>query len=191
MARHTFLLILCITIISASLIGTGASLSYNKLKNASLKTPSNQQTSLALKPNPLYVLTTEKNASPSAVNIQINTKKNKVTAVQLELSYDPTLLTDVNIIPGPFFTSPSVLLKEIKNGTILYSLGVAPGSSGKKGKGIIATVTFRINSTKSTITPLLFLPKTMVAADGETKSVLKSAKELLIYINKGIDDSKN
>lgn len=187
MSKNSFLLALILALVLACLLGLQSS--WQQSKNTQQKTAeeksSPSQTTLALKPNPLYVTSKDSLTTQSAVNVHINTKKNKVTAVQLELSYDPTLLSDVNIVPGPFFTERTELLKEIKNGTILYSLGVTPGMPGKKGKGIIATVTFRMDTGDSTITPIAFLPKTMVTAEGESFSVLKSAKESLIYINKG------
>ncbi len=63
------------------------------------------QTNLFLSPNPLII------SSPSAsVDLNIDTKENKVTAVQLELSYDPQAIIITDITPSNFFTNPVVLL---------------------------------------------------------------------------------
>lgn len=108
--------------------------------------------------------------------INITTGKNKVTAVQLELQYDPLILTDVEVVPGPFFANPDILLDQIdvETGRISYAFGVGLTDKGIAGKGIVANLTF---STRAASTPkktaIIFLPKTIVTAEGINESVLK------------------
>ena len=106
--------------------------------------------------------------------ISISTGKNKVTAVQLELQYDPQILTNVAVVPGPFFANPEVLLNQIdtKTGRISYAFGVGLTGSGVAGKGTVANLIFTAIKTPKK-TAIIFLPKTLVTAQGVSESVLK------------------
>jgi hypothetical protein len=108
------------------------------------------------------------------VDINIITNGDKVTMAQLEMSYDPKLLTNVNITSGEFIKNAVVLQKNIDttNGRIKYWIGIPPNQKGLNGKGIIATVSFtKIGSSPAQIN---FMPKTSVSASGIDQSVLKS-----------------
>lgn len=100
-----------------------------------------------------------------------------VTAVQLELSFDPKLLTNMSIKEGPFFTNPVTLLKNINSATgkISYALGISPQARGVQGEGIIAILEFQAKSQGPKATTISFLPKTLVTAEGIEMSVIKSA----------------
>src|SRR3989304_8288433 len=106
--------------------------------------------------------------------ISISTGRNKVTAVQLELQYDPQILTNVAVVPGPFFANPEVLLNQIdtKTGRISYAFGVGLTGSGVAGKGTVANLIFTAIKTPKK-TAIIFLPKTLVTAEGVSESVLK------------------
>ena len=135
-------------------------------------TPAMAYTTLSLLPNPFTLST------PSAsVDASIDTKTNKVTAVQLEISYDPKQLTNVDIAPGTFFDNPLVLLKNIdeKKGLITFALAISPAQSAKQGTGNVATITFTSNLAKGTQTEIKVLPETLVTAEGVSSSVLKSS----------------
>jgi len=107
--------------------------------------------------------------------IIINTGTNKVTAVQLELSFDPNILTNVNITPSTFFKNPNVIINKINTdiGRISYALTKNASESARQEAGTIATLTFesRISSAPSIIT---FLSRTFVTAQGLESSALKS-----------------
>ncbi len=158
--------------------------------------PVTQKTSISITPTPTVeseaetVLTlTPAVASTSAVasgsanysmNVNILTGKNKVNAVQLELSYDSEALVNVDIKPGDFFTNPIVLLKNIdtETGRISYALAAPLGGDGKTGSGTVATLVFTpLGKNETTVK---FLPKTQVAADGIQTSVLKSTVDTTI-----------
>lgn len=129
------------------------------------------------------VLTSTISAQLSS-NVEIDSL-NLVTAVQIELSYNPQDLTNVDIKAGDFFSgsaslgkNPAILLKNVdeKNGRVSYALGINPGENGVAGKGTVAVLTFRKNAaSSSTTTTISFLPKTLVSAEGITPSVLRSA----------------
>lgn len=122
--------------------------------------------------------------------IIINTGANKVTTVQLELAFDPNILTNVNVTPSAFFKNPNVVINKINNdvGRISYALAetasesASPAQRGKQGEGTLATLTFEsgMPSTSSTIT---FLPRTFVAAEGLEQSALKSTNSAELSFN--------
>jgi hypothetical protein len=125
---------------------------------------------------------TSSSTSTSTLNyslpINISTGKNKVTAVQLELQYDPQVLTNVAVTTGSFFTTPSVLLNQIdfKTGRISYAFGISPTGQAIMGKGNVANLTFSyIKSASPEKTAIIFLPKTLVTAEGVSESVLREA----------------
>jgi len=117
-------------------------------------------------------------------NVEIATGRNKVTGVQLELSFDPKVLTNVDIAPGTFFTDPVIILKKIdaENGRITYALGIGLGQKAVTGRGTLAVVTFIpvVGATEST--SINFLPKTEVAAQGQIMSVLKTSSGATINL---------
>ncbi len=133
-------------------------------------------------PNPIQTILTisstpTSQATPSSytTNVEINTGQNKVTNVQLELSFDPTVLTKVNIEPGDFFINPIIVLKniDIKNGRITYALSSEDGV-GVTGQAVLAKISFTALK-KGTPVNIDFLPKTKVSAEDMSESVLKSS----------------
>lgn len=108
-------------------------------------------------------------------NVTVNTGSNKVTAVQLELSYNPDELLNVDIVPGTFFTDPVVLLKRVDEvtGRISLAIAIQPSGTAVNGAGTVASITFKPN-TGVTSSSINFIDKTQVTAESELKSVLKS-----------------
>lgn len=136
-------------------------------------------------------------ASPSGAKIayslpiKISAKNNKVTTVQLELSYDPNMLRIISFTPGTFFPKPVSLLNKIdeKNGRISYAIGTAPNDSGIQGDGVVAILTFQAKSPLRAETIISFLPKTSVTAEGVNQNVLKEAISARIIIGESISSS--
>ncbi|MCL6096552.1 MAG: cohesin domain-containing protein [Patescibacteria group bacterium] len=118
-------------------------------------------------------------------DVTIATGGDKITAAQLELSYDPKVLTNVQIKPGTFIKNPVVLLKKVDqtNGRISLAIGIPLGQSGPTGTGTVATITFDEVPTATGSTILDFLPKTAVTAEGIAQSVLKSSTGSLFFVN--------
>jgi hypothetical protein len=121
--------------------------------------------------------------------VNISTGKNKVSAVQLEMQYDPLLLTNVKVITDSFFTKPIVLIDQVdvKTGRISYAFGIGPMDQGVMGNGKVATLTFSTKAGVPEETAIIFLPKTLVTAEGVAESVLKGTKVGQFII--GIDSS--
>lgn len=127
-------------------------------------------------------------ASASGVlesDIQINTNGNTTTAAQIELSYNPKDLGDVDIVAGNFFKNPLELFKKIddQNGRISYALGGSFGDKGIAGSGIVAKLSFKKLRTTGT-TSVAFMPKSRVTSSGISQSVLRSATGLTLDLSK-------
>jgi len=120
-----------------------------------------------------------------STDVSITTGGDKITAAQLELSYDPKVLTNVQIKPGTFIKNPVVLLKKVDqtNGRISLAIGIPLGQAAPTGQGTIATITFDEISTATGSTILDFLPKTAVTAQGIAQSVLKTSTGSLFFVN--------
>lgn len=166
--NRTLLLILLLIVSAAGLLA----LSLNLNKPASpVPTPvSIAQTTLEMFP-PV--------ASTSGLlnsDIRVNTSSNAVSAVQVELSYDPKALGNVDITTGTFFKTPLELFKKIDtvNGRVSYAVGVGLREKGMSGRDVVATLSFTKLKTIGS-TSISFLPKSLVTSEGISQSVLKSA----------------
>lgn len=179
-SKRTIGLILMLIIVATALLL--AAISQNQYKNQKNKTVSlkpsptitQRFTLLSFSPNPVIV-SQKQTASPSAVDIVINTNQQKISGVQLEISYDPKKLTNVSITPSTFFPDPIVLIKEINNkeGVITFALSIQPTGIQRAGKGVVAQMKFNHTLTTGEKTQITFLPKTLVTALGISSSVLK------------------
>ncbi len=113
-----------------------------------------------------------------SLDVLIDSHGDKVTGVQLDISYDPKIVTNVAILPGDFFAKPQVLLKNIDPalGKIFYILVLPPQEKAATGSGKVATISFSANGT-STVS---FGPKTKVTAEGAATSVLLQTQDATV-----------
>ncbi len=139
--------------------------------------PLNAQTTLAFSPSS-YTLS----SSSGSLDLIIDTNQNNVTAAQLEILYDPKVISNVAIIPGSFFESPIDLLKKIdpQTGKISYAFGAGLAAKPSQGKGTLATITFTTSLQKGQTATVTILPETIVTAEGEEASVLKQTTNAVI-----------
>ncbi len=135
---------------------------------------------LTLSPNPIDVLPGVK----GTVNVNLDTSDNEVTAVQLEIAYDPNFISNVKVTPTDLFTSPVVFINNnnAKTGRYTYAFGIMPNHNAVKGIGSAATITFTALNKPGETSQLSLLPTTLVTARGVTSSVLKSATGTLVEI---------
>lgn len=197
MSKRTLLLILALLLLSGVLLVFALSpkqpVSQQREQGASAPPASRSelqggqtavvQTLLSMSPNPLTVSAN----TPFSVNVEIATGGNKVTAVQLEISFDPKVLTNVAIATpttGAFFENPIELLKNVdeKTGTITFALGMPPTGEAKTGTGTVATLTFTPVGAVGTQSQLTILPKSLVTATGASSSVLKSISGTTVIV---------
>ena len=138
-------------------------------------------TVLQVGPNPITV-------APGQVgqaSVMMDTSDNDVTAVQLELGYDPRVIANVKVTPGTLFTNPVVLIDKNNpvTGRYTYAFGITPNAQVVKGTGVVATVSFTVlPGTVGKQMQLGLLPSSLVTARGVAESVLKSATGTVITV---------
>lgn len=179
MSKRTLALIIVLLFVTGVLIAVAISPKQPQTATPQiLPTPTPAaQSVLAITPNPLVI------SSRSAVaKVEINSYGNKVTAVQLEISFDPKKITKITLSPGDALQNAVVLLNNVdmKEGRVSYALGIAPSGNAMITKGIIATIVFQTLLASGEQTTLNFLPKSLVAAEGVASSVLKSSTGTII-----------
>lgn len=166
--NRTLVLILILILSAVGLVALSIN---NKPQSATTMTPP-----VSIAQSTLYLTTPRASSSGTfASDIIINTNSNKVTAAQIELSYNPNDISISDITAGSFFQGPAELLKKIDpaNGRVSYAVGVGLGQKGILGQGVTATITFTKLKTAG-ITQIDFLAKSLVSAEGVAQSVLKS-----------------
>ncbi len=144
------------------------------------KTPVNPaDTTLSIDP------TVKESANTYSSTVTIDTGENEVTGVQIELYYDPKVITNVSVAPLDFFTPNTEVLKKLDptNGRITYALATPLGGNGKKGQGNLAKITYSpVLGQETTTASFSFLPKTEVSGLGTDASLLKAANDGTIQI---------
>jgi hypothetical protein len=133
---------------------------------ATVKQPA-EQTVLSFE-NPSIATSSSVSVLNYSLPVNISTGENRVTAVQLELQYDPNILTNIEVVPGSFFANPQIFLDQIdiKAGRISYALGIEQNEKATTGSGTVANITFSVRSRMPEKTAIIFLPKTLVTAEG-------------------------
>lgn len=111
--------------------------------------------------------------------VNIDSGKNSVVGVQLELYYDPSLITNVTVIPLDFFPQAVEVLKKVddKNGRISYAITVSPGETAVKGQGQLVKISYTPIGNKGISGVINFLPKTEVSGETTAGSLLKSTSD--------------
>lgn len=176
MSNRTLILIIALIAITVGLL-------WMALKNSPVPPPTQiQPTVMPVLPQTsilfgsLSTVLSTASAKTYSLPIKISTVNNKVTVVQLELSYDPKVLTNVKINAGTFFPNPFIPINQVneKDGRISYAISVNPQDTGKQGNGLLATLTFQTIMPTSQSTTIVLLPKSLVVAEGTDRSVLKA-----------------
>jgi|SRR5579859_1741305 len=116
-----------------------------------------------------------------------------LSLAQLELAFDPTVLTVESLTPGPFFINPLIDLQNIdpSSGRISYALHCSNSQPSAKPADCtdittptIAVITFSISPfTTKPDTMLSFLPKTFIRTSSG-KDILQMTSNLQIPITK-------
>ena len=118
--------------------------------------------------------------SPTSVVVFIDPKDEVVSAVQVQLQYDPEVLESIDITPGTLIPDALILTKKIDptKGTIFFAIAVRPNTPPLITKGTLATVSFQKKSLETT--KISFLPLTKITSFGIDQSVLQSATDVII-----------
>lgn len=136
------------------------------------------QANLKLMPDSLTTVS----GKTTYLQVEINATGTPPSLVQFELSYNPLLITNIQITPGDFFPNPVVQFENVdKNtGRISYAVSESQKSNMKKS-GRIALIAFTPYAALSTQTEISFLPKTMLRSS-EQENILKSTTGATIII---------
>lgn len=175
MSKRTLILIVFLLVLTGFFVYLAVSQNQQKPAPVAKVTPTAKPqvafTTIALMPQTLSL-----SSRSGSLNIVINThgEKNKVTAVQLELSYDPKSLSSVTLTPGPFLPAAAPLINTVdaQQGKITYALVIPPSGQGKSGEGVVATIAFQSLLTAGASTEITVLPTTLITAEGIPESVL-------------------
>lgn len=187
MSKKTLLLVLFLLFITSGLLVAAFLPNKPKIVSTTIAPPLTSpiptptpaaKTILSFSPNPLIIA-----SRSGSLNLAIDTETNNVTAMQIELLYDPKALTNVAISPGTFFDDPITLIKntDSKNGKITYVLAMSPASKAQSGKGVVATLSFTTIVASGEKTQISFSPKTLVTAEKIPTSVLKATDSATIF----------
>jgi hypothetical protein len=125
----------------------------------------------------LSILKPVVSSSTYTADVALTTERKKVTVVDIELKYDPKILTNVDIKPGTFFQSPTILRKTIDkiNGKVSFIFGIGLGDSPVNGNGTVAVLSFT-TLTKSGTTTISFLKESGVTVSTVRPSILTNAQ---------------
>lgn len=124
------------------------------------------------------------------VDILIDTNNRPVSGVQVELSYNPKVISNVTIIPAtpPFFgLDQFVAINSVDatQGRVSYAVGIPLQGTEKIGKGVIATLSFSVNKfagvSNASVT---FLPKSTVTSLQTSGSILSQTTPLSVILTK-------
>lgn len=139
---------------------------YFSLFNAT-PTPVSEST-LSLAPNPLQVFA----GQAATADVMLEVSGQPPSIVQFEIAYDPSTITNVEVVPGDFFTNPTVLLNivNLRTGRISYALEPNPEQTVFNQLGAVAKINF-IPLANRKSTSLTFLPKTTIRATGEQNTL--------------------
>jgi hypothetical protein len=102
---------------------------------------------------------------PTSVDVIIKDAHELPTLIQIEIAYDPNVLSDVHITSGNIFSHPIVLLNSVNEniGRISYAIKNAADERTMKESSVVATVTFTPQiGIYQKQTELHFLPKTTI-----------------------------
>lgn len=114
------------------------------------------------------------------VNVLLNTGANHISGVQLELSFDPKVLTNVSATPGAMFLNPQIVTNNVdtQDGRISFAYTLSTPAI-QNSAGIAAVLTFMPNPNaldaagkRITQTTISLLAKSEVTQQGITQSVL-------------------
>ncbi|SRR5258706_9211524 len=186
MSKRTLALIVVLVIITGALLVVALSSSQHTQSPtpvASAPTPTSSPAHTTLAISQSAAVTGTKNQS---LDVLVDTNGDRSTGVQLELQYDPNVVTNVSVTPGAFYADPFELLKNIdkKNGRITYAIAIKPNGTAQSGKGVVAIVHYDlVPGVSANQVAFTFLPKSKATAEGVVQSVLKSTTDYKMSVS--------
>lgn len=115
----------------------------------------------------------------------LNARENKLTSVQLELSYDPKVLQFVSIEPEDLLGGKHIFLKKVDavKGRVSFGVENTPGKNQPpiQGADEIAKILF-IKLTKAPQTQVTVLPESRVIAEDISESAVVDTRSLTVNL---------
>ena len=147
--------------------------------------PSTSECALVLSPESLTVTP----GIQSQLDVTIGSDGDYPTEVQVELSYDPVLLSNVRVVPGSFIDNPTILFNNVdqSTGRISYAMATPPNQQPQRREGTIASIFFTTQFTLQSIqTTIGFLPKTAVYSFNQ-KSTIKEMLGAKVLVSRPLN----
>lgn len=181
--RKTLILIAVLVTIAVFLLAVAISMTSSNravtVTNTSVTpTPAVEKTaSVSFSPASLDL--SASGTTSAIINIMASSGKTPVTGVQVEIKYDPTVISQVKMLPPDtneslFGDSSSYinLFTDSKTpGSFVYALAINLDGTPKSGAGSVGKISFTVNKSKPS-TQISFGPKTLVTAKTTQQSVL-------------------
>lgn len=187
----TLVLIGILITITVVLVGTALSLNTSKTKGPAVTQrvilPSVKKTALVyFSPNSLNL---SQGTASATVDVYADSGKESITGVQADIQYDPTVITNVRVLPpdntmslfGPTGSYNTLFTDTKTPGKISFAVGILPNGSPASGKGSVGKITFRVLRSKPT-TEVLFTNDTIVTSPNAQESVLDHTTPLTVQL---------
>lgn len=146
------------------------------------------QSTLSLLPATLTVTA----GKPAALQVVLNSKK-QPAIVQLEISYDPNIIGNIQITPGDYFSNPTIVLETISEDTGRISLAIKPGISYARlqRSETIASISFIPRIEFQIPTTISFLPKTTIRTNDGSNILIKTYNATVVTATSGGNVNNN
>lgn len=121
-----------------------------------------------------------------STSIILDTNGKPVSSAQIELLYDPKMITDISVVnpENSFFGSDSaVLINQVDQDQGRVTYAVSTSRNEIVGTGPIARLNFTLNRDATDESSIIFLPKTTVTSIDSPISVLNNFKSLKITLS--------
>jgi hypothetical protein len=194
MPKKTLALIIVLAIVTFGLVFLGLRSSPNE-SNQTQTNPTEQPTiktaRLYFEPNQTSISALARTSSE--IPVLIDSGGSEVSGVQVELQYNPALLTNVEFVAASaaaFFDYPNtatILTNTVDSvsGRVSYVVSIAPNTDPLKGTGEIGVLKFQASPTaQSTQTSIVFSPDSAVTSLTASESILKEATPLQLSITR-------
>lgn len=146
----------------------------------------NPQTVISFTPTSINAQ--ENPQSTYTIDVNANTNDQSISGIQLELAYDPALITNVTVTPSKnnlFGQNPNVLINSVDQELGRISFMITLGGINDEevnGSANIANITFNAVPSETTTTEIAILPKTTVRSLRSTNSLLRDALPFTITL---------
>ncbi len=194
MPKKTIALIVILALATIGLVYLALKSSDNPQSQTATPSPTQpvvKTAKLYFEPNSVSASTSSR--TPAQAIVMIDSGGSEISGAQVELQYDPSMLTNVEFIPASssaFFNYPaqaSILTNTVNQteGMVSFVISIAPNTSPLKGAGVLGTLKFiPVATTPTSLSQIVFTPDSAVTSLTSQESILKEATPLQISIQR-------